>query len=467
MAIVDRRGTTLVSVPPTLNINTTAPLTGGGNLSADRTLGIALNGSLQVVGGLLAVAQSNALSHQWVTGFDTNGLPLRSQPGVADIANGQGLTGVNDTNVTIGISVGGVAALLSATQITIGWNGTLAAARLNSNVVQGVTNDTNITGSIAGQVLTLGWTGTLAAGRLNSNVVQGVTNDANVTGSIAGQNLTLGWTGQLSPARGGTGVNNGTSTITIGGNVTFSGAFTTTFTVGAATNATLPSGTHTLAGLDVAQTWSAVQQFADGDFQLKGATSGTLTVKAAAVAGSNTITFPAGTTDFSSTGGASQFVKQNSTGGPLTVAQPAHADLSDYATGTWTPVLQGATTPGTFTYAVQVGSYERIGRLVVARFNISISATSVSPVGALSITGLPLTSANVANDDGAGSIIIMKGINLDANYSWLAPVIAPNSAAILLFENSSSSNTNSPIQIVGGNVAGATPQLAGVVMYHL
>lgn len=53
------------------------------------------------------------------------------------------------------------------------------------------------------------------------------------------------WNGDvIDPAYGGTGVNNGTSTITIGGNVTFSGAYTTTFTVAANTALTLPaSGT--------------------------------------------------------------------------------------------------------------------------------------------------------------------------------------------------------------------------------
>lgn len=98
----------------------------------------------------------------------------------------------NDTNVTGSI----------ATQtLTLGWTGTLAAARLNSNVVQGITNDTNVTGSILNQVLTLGWTGTLAAGRLNSNVVQAITNDTNITGTIATQALTLGWTGTLAAGR--------------------------------------------------------------------------------------------------------------------------------------------------------------------------------------------------------------------------------------------------------------------------
>jgi hypothetical protein len=135
------------------------------------------------------------------------------------------LSVTNDTNVT-GSVAGGV--------LTLGWTGTLAAARLNSNVVQAVTNDTNITGSIANQILTLGFTGTLAAARLNANVVQAVINDTNVTGSIASQTLTLGWSGQLSIARGGTGASTAAAALTnLGGaslsaNNTFTGTQTVT-----------------------------------------------------------------------------------------------------------------------------------------------------------------------------------------------------------------------------------------------
>jgi hypothetical protein len=50
--------------------------------------------------------------------------------------------------------------------------------------------------------------------------------------------------GTLAAANGGTGVNNGSSTITLGGNLAFSGAFGTTFTVAGTTALTLPaSGT--------------------------------------------------------------------------------------------------------------------------------------------------------------------------------------------------------------------------------
>lgn len=80
-------------------------------------------------------------------------------------AIGAALTKTDDTNVTLTLGGSATTALLNAASITVGWVGTLAAGRLNANVVQAITNDTNITGSIATQTLTLGWTGTLAVTR--------------------------------------------------------------------------------------------------------------------------------------------------------------------------------------------------------------------------------------------------------------------------------------------------------------
>ena len=83
----------------------------------------------------------------------------------SEIASGAALTKTDDTNVTLTLGGAPTTALLAATSITVGWTGTLASGRLNANVVQAITNDTNVTGSIAAQNLTLGWTGTLAASR--------------------------------------------------------------------------------------------------------------------------------------------------------------------------------------------------------------------------------------------------------------------------------------------------------------
>jgi hypothetical protein len=81
-------------------------------------------------------------------------------------------------------------------------------------------------------------------------------------------------------------------------------------------------------------------RFADLLFILKGSTSGEQIIKAAAAA-SGAITLPAGTTDFTSTGGASQVVRQSTAGGPFTVGQLAAADVTGAITGNQTITLSG------------------------------------------------------------------------------------------------------------------------------
>ena len=81
------------------------------------------------------------------------------------LPTGAALTKTDDTNVTLTFGGSHATGLLRATSVTVGWIGTLAAARLNANVVQSIVNDTNVTGSIATQALTFSWAGTLAVAR--------------------------------------------------------------------------------------------------------------------------------------------------------------------------------------------------------------------------------------------------------------------------------------------------------------
>lgn len=97
---------------------------------------------------------------------------------------GQALTRTNDTNVTLTLGGSPTTALVNPASLTLGWTGTLSAARGGTGVgsLGNITDvdDTNVT-------LTLGGTPTGAV--INST------------------SFTLGWTGILAPARGGT--NNG------------------------------------------------------------------------------------------------------------------------------------------------------------------------------------------------------------------------------------------------------------------
>ena len=104
----------------------------------------------------------------------------------------------------------------------------------------------------------------IAIGTTTNNAIHFVVNSGTtdaMTISAAG-NITVGnWNATIiAPTYGGTGVNNGSSTITLGGNLTTSGAFTTTLTATANTSVTLPTS-GTLASLSATQTFTATNTF--------------------------------------------------------------------------------------------------------------------------------------------------------------------------------------------------------------
>lgn len=74
------------------------------------------------------------------------------------------------------------------------------------------------------------------------------------------------WNGVvINPTYGGTGVNNGSSTITLGGSLTTSGAFTTTLTVTGNTNVTLPtSGTLVNTGVTTLSSLASIGTITTG-----------------------------------------------------------------------------------------------------------------------------------------------------------------------------------------------------------
>lgn len=142
------------------------------------------------------------------------------------------LTRTNDTNVTVTLGGTPATALLQAVSLTLGWTGTLAPARGGLGVG---------TVPVAGQIPigNSGGTYTIAAITSGTNILVG-----NGDGAI-----TIGLTGVIAPTLGGTGVNNGTNTLTLAGTLATSGAFASTFTMTGATNVTFPtSGTLATTG---------------------------------------------------------------------------------------------------------------------------------------------------------------------------------------------------------------------------
>lgn len=222
--------------------------------------------------------------------------------------------------------------------VNAGTSGQMAYYASSTNAVSG-----NTLANISSGALTLGLASTTAgslvleggtSGKVTLNVpaIAGTTNFT-LPGSngTSGQFLQTDGSGVTSwQSTSGTGtVNSGTA-----GQLTYYAGSGTTVSGNA--NATVSGGALTLG-----------QSGTAGSVVLNGSSTGTLTIKTPAAAGSGSVlTLPAGTTDFSSTGGTSQVVKQTSSGGAFTVATLACTDLSNGATGCSTATgTSGATIP--------------------------------------------------------------------------------------------------------------------------
>lgn len=123
----------------------------------------ACNASAQIANP--GVQQSGAVTAGHVATFGPGLGQIQDGGGAPIIGTPSALSSANDTNVTLTLTGAPATALLQTVTATMGWSGTLAAGRLNSNVVQSVTNDTNVAGAISGQNLTLSWLSTLSVAR--------------------------------------------------------------------------------------------------------------------------------------------------------------------------------------------------------------------------------------------------------------------------------------------------------------
>ncbi|HRH24063.1 MAG TPA: helix-turn-helix domain-containing protein, partial [Candidatus Paceibacterota bacterium] len=228
------------------------------------------------------------------------------------------------------------------------------------------------------------WIGTLASGRLNSNVVQGVTNDTNVTGSISAQNLTLGWTGLLSVARGGTGWGNLQANTVLLGNGT--GAISTT---------SAGSNGQVLALVGGVPTWVATSSINNGvaSIQQTGggvAQTGAITF-ATSSATNNGVTIGLNITN---TGGAFTFTPSRSgtltvagggtgvgtfTSGQLLYGNGTNA-LSSVATTTFTP-------SGEFTTTGTIGALIGGSNSTISLATNGVALTKLAQIAANTILG--------------------------------------------------------------------------------
>jgi hypothetical protein len=88
--------------------------------------------------------------------------------------------------------------------------------------------------------------------------------------------------------------------------------------------------------------------------------------------------------------------------------------LDDYEEGTWTPVIAGAGTAGTQTYATQTGRYTKIGRIVILEFRVTLTAVDGATAGNMLITGLPFAIGLTLSGGGVG---MCANVDFSAGYT--------------------------------------------------
>lgn len=172
--------------------------------------------------------------------------------------------------------------------------------------------------------------------------------------------------------------------------------------------------------------------------ELAGATSGTLTLTVPDVVGTKTLTFPAGTTDFSATGGTSQVVKQATSGGAFTVATVDASDLAGLGTG----VATFLATPTSANLASAVTNETGSGLLVFATTptlttpvlgaatgtSVTLTGNFVTSAGYVDVSvGNALTAAGTTRAD---ALALTKAVNNVTTAAASTGVILPSAATV-------------------------------------
>jgi hypothetical protein len=130
--------------------------------------------------------------------------------------------------------------------------------------------------------------------------------------------------------------------------------------------------------------------------------------------------------------------------------------------GSWTPAVEGHAAAGTPTYTAQVGRYLRIGNLVTAWFDVTLSAKT-GILGNIRIAGLPFAASNIAGLTQAGAVGYFTNLDFAAGYTQLSIHAAPNTARVDLFANGDNVGT-AP---VGANAIAANFAIGGAVTYRI
>jgi len=124
--------------------------------------------------------------------------------------------------------------------------------------------------------------------------------------------------------------------------------------------------------------------------------------------------------------------------------------LNDYEEGTWTPVIRGSGTAGTYQLQTDYTTYTKIGRQVTVSAAIRLG-TSITGggTGYLQITGLPFQKA--ASTAGMGAVLL-NGVDFTGNYATVSFVTIGATSILYIAETvDNSAPIDLPISAVSAN----------------
>jgi len=137
--------------------------------------------------------------------------------------------------------------------------------------------------------------------------------------------------------------------------------------------------------------------------------------------------------------------------------------LDDYEEGTWTPVVRGHTTAGTYSPTESQGHYTKVGNMVTCWYNLTNITTTVEGTGAIRIKGLPFISnwQSGFNGDAVGSTVLSGWNNISG--VQLYNIVADNVDYMLIYKSHGSTNTGTGVSIT--HKVGSSSDIRGSFSY--
>ena len=116
--------------------------------------------------------------------------------------------------------------------------------------------------------------------------------------------------------------------------------------------------------------------------------------------------------------------------------------LDDYEEGTWTPTVDGLSTPGTYTVISSAGNrYTKVGRLVTCEMFLSFSAAS-GGVGSARVSGLPFAYQATSKFSGSMFTASLNTTSPTPLTISIVPLSASSSTSMVILESVDNAASN-------------------------